>query len=113
MPENEKQINGVDIGRKVITSISMSKEELEKLDLLALACYKTRSTMITQLVSGFCKDSLPVKKIVERIFIDYLNSDTEFETFIGAATVWLTEKKISPYYVGKIIAEVRSKNAKK
>ena len=102
MPEPKK----IDIGGKVVTSISMTEEQLETLDLLSLGNEDSRSATISRMITEIEVEP-PIKKIAERIVANYSKNNDNFARYLKAAEVWLSQKKISPYYIEKIIAEVK------
>ena len=104
MPEIEKK---VEIGGRVITSISMSEEQLETLDLLTLSNEESRSGMISKWISDRSNISTAIKTIANRIMSNYSKVGGDFDNYMRAAEVWLFEKKISQYYIKKISQEVK------
>ena len=104
MPEIEKKI---EIGGRVITSISMSAEQLETLDLLSLSNEESRSGLVSKLISDRSNINSSIKIIANRILSNYEKIGGDFENYMRAAEVWLFEKKISQYYIKKISQEVK------
>lgn len=99
------------IGNKIITSISMSKEQQDVLDLISLSEEVSRSAVINKLLSEHINESENIKKIAQRVVANYSESNIDFESFIKAAGSWLAQKKISAYYTEKILEEVKKIHA--
>jgi len=97
----------IDIGERVVTSISMPVEQLEMLDLLSLSYEETRSSMISKLIIERNEVEESIKKIAERILSNFCKSDSNFEDYLRAAGVWLNQKKISTYHTEKILQQAR------
>lgn len=98
----------IKIGKKISTSISMSNEQLELLDLICLSCENSRSAIIIDLIesSNNQLDKM-ILNIAERIVADYNKNEKEFNDYLKAARIWLTQKKISAYYIKKIMVEAK------
>lgn len=104
MQENEKQL---DIGRKVITSISMTKEQLEILDLICLGCENTRSAVIIDLIESSSNIDKTIETVAYRIVANYSKKNIDFDPYLNAAKTWLVQKRISAYHIERIIEEAK------
>jgi len=102
------QKSEIKIGKKISTSISMSNEQLELLDLICLSYENSRSAIIIDLIesSNNQLDKM-ILKIAERIVADYNKDAKEFDSYLKAARIWLAQKKISAYHIKKIIEEAK------
>ncbi len=108
MADKKTKLN---IGKPVIISASVSKEQLEIIDLLALHHQETRSKMFGKLIVENSDIDASIRAIAERVVANYCESNVNFNDFLKSAGVWLEQKKISNYYIERIIQEVRNRYA--
>ena len=94
-------------GKKVITTISATEEQLSILDLMALRHEVTRSAMLSRLIVLHADVDVNVCEVAERITGKYCESNVPFEGFLDSAKTWLEQKKISQFHIERIIDEIR------
>lgn len=95
----------LNIGEKVVFSISMTKEQQATLDLMALRHEISRSAMLSRLTMLHADVDVNIREIAERITAKYCEQNIPFETFKESAKIWLEQAKITPYYIERIIEE--------
>lgn len=108
MQETEKSLS---IGNKIITSISISKEQLDVLNLISLGSENSRSEVINRLLTECNNIEEIITTIAQRIVANYSESNIDFESFIKAAGSWLAQKKISAYHSERILEEAKKLHA--
>jgi len=101
----------LNIGKPIIISASVSKEQLEILDLLSLHHQTTRSAMFAKLIIDHSDIDASIRAIAERVVANYCEINVNFDDFLRSAGIWLEQKKISQYYIERIIQEVRNRYA--
>lgn len=106
MPSNKIPPPELKIEREII-SASISKSQRELLDLLALKNETTRSDMFSRLLTENTDQNQTIRAIAERLVANYCESNVGLEVFLRSAKVWLEQKKISAYYIERIIGEVK------
>lgn len=96
----------IDIGDKLIISMSLTKEQVSMLDLMSLSHQVSRSMMIARLLTLHSTPDAFVKEIAERVTANYCEKNVEFEKYLSSARIWLEQKKINQYHIERIIQEV-------
>jgi hypothetical protein len=97
----------ITVGEKVIFTLSATKEQKEMLDLMALRHEVTRSIMFSRLISLHADTNVNIKIIADRLIANYCDTNIPFDQFLKSAAVWLESKKISTYYIERIIEEIK------
>jgi len=94
------------IEREII-SASVSKSQRELLDLVALKNETTRSDMFSRLLTEQVDANQTIRAIAERLVANYCEANVGIDVYLRAAKTWLEQKKISAYYIERIIQEIR------